>query len=214
MKLLAICGSARENGNTAILLQKAIEGAKSAGVETELVNLFDLEYRGCIGCCTCKLKSNKNIGHCAVNDGLKPLLENIEKSDILVLGSPVYYGNLSGQMRSFTDRLLFQYNSYGDTTSVPKPKQIKTALIATMNASEEIFTTRGMKNTFENFAAFMARTFGSCELLTLSSTIQFDDYSKYAYELPDKEEKSKRKEKIAPKDLQRAFDLVVKLAKP
>jgi len=213
MKLIAICGSARKNGNTASMLQQVIEGAKSEGAETELVNLFDLEYKGCIGCCLCKLKENKFIGHCAVNDGLKPLLERIEKSDVVVLGSPVYYGNLSGQMRSFTDRLLFQYNTYGDTSSVPKPKQIKTALIATMNVNEENYIKRGFKDTLEAFSAVMERTFGNCELLTLPSTVQFDDYSKYAYQLPDKEEKSGRNPKIAPKDLQRAFDLGVGLVK-
>ena len=46
---------------------------------------------------------------------------------------------------------------------------------------------RGFKDTLTNFAGIMARTLGSCELLTLTNTVQFDDYSKYVYLMPDKE---------------------------
>jgi multimeric flavodoxin WrbA len=139
MKLIAICGSARKHGNTATMLHQVIEGAKSAGaVGTEFVNLFDLNYKDCIGCYACKLKNSKSFGHCMQNDELKPLLERIEQSDVIVLGSPIYYGNLSGQVRSFIDRLLFQYLDYGGTGTGPKPKNFKTVLIATMNVNDEM----------------------------------------------------------------------------
>ena len=59
----------------------------------------------------------------------------------------------------------------------------------------------------------MSHTLGSCELLTLTNTVQFDDYSKYVYQMSDKEEKSNRVEKISAKDLQKAFDLGVRLIK-
>ena len=124
MKLIAVCGSARKQGNTAKMLHQVIEGAKSVGAETEFVNLFDLNYKDCISCYACKLKNSKSYGHCMQNDELKPLLERIEQSDVIVLGSPIYYGNLSGQMRSFTDRLLFQYLDYGGTGTGPKPKNL------------------------------------------------------------------------------------------
>lgn len=211
MKLIAVCGSARKHGNTSKMLHQVIEGAKSVGAETELIDLFDLNYKDCIGCCSCKLKNSKAYGHCVVDDELKPLLRRIEDSDVIVLGSPVYYGNLSGQMRSFTDRLLFQYLDYGGTSTGPKPKNFKTALIATMNVSDEIYVERGFKDTLTNFAGIMGRTLGSCELLTLTNTVLFDDYSKYVYLMPDKEEKSNRVEKISAEDLQKAFDLGVRL---
>lgn len=212
MKLIAVCGSARRDGNTASMLRQVIEGAKSAGAETELVNLFDLNYRGCTGCCICKHNDSRFFGRCAVNDGLKPLLERIEASDILVLGSPIYFGNLSGQMRAFTDRLFFQYLDYGGTGSGPRPKEFRTALVATMNVNDETYLKRGFRDTLENFTGIMGRTLGSCELLTLTDTVQFDDYSKYVYLMPDREEKASRAPKIAPQELQRAFDLGVRLA--
>ena len=214
MKLIAVCGSARKKGNTAKMLHQVIEGAKSAGAETELINLFDLNYKGCISCFACKLKDGKSYGHCAVNDELKPLLKRIEQSDVIVLGSPVYYGNLSGQMRSFTDRLLFQYLDYGGMGTGPRPKNFKTALIATMNVNDEIYVKRGFKDTLVSFSEMMGHTLGSCELLTLTNTVLFDDYSKYVYPMSDKEEKSNRLEKISAKDLQKAFDLGVRLSKP
>ena len=211
MKLIAVCGSARKKGNTAKMLHQVIEGARSVGAETEFVNLFDLNYKDCISCYACKLKNSKSFGHCMVNDELKPLLERIEQSDGIVLGSPIYYGNLSGQMRSFTDRLLFQYLDYGGTGTGPKPKNFKTALIATMNVNDEIYVKRGFKDTLVSFSEMMGHTLGSCELLTLTDTILFDDYSKYVYLMPDKEEKSNRVETIADEDLQKAFDLGVRL---
>jgi len=60
----------------------------------------------------------------------------------------------------------------------------------------------------------MGHTLGSCELLTLTNTTLFDDYSKYVYLMPDKEEKSNRVEKIPAEDLQKAFELGVRLIKP
>jgi len=213
MKLIAVCGSARKKGNTSKMLHQIIEGAKSVGAETEFVNLFDLNYQGCISCYACKLKNSKSFGHCTVNDELKPLLERIEQSDGIVLGSPIYYGNLSGQMRSFTDRLLFQYLDYGHTGKGPRPKNFKTALIATMNGNDESYAKRGVKDTLATLSEIMSYTLGSCELLTLTDTVMFNDYSKYVYQMPDIEEKANRIEKIAVEDLQKAFNLGVRLIK-
>lgn len=213
MKLIALCGSARKQGNTAKMLHQVIKGAKSVGAETEYVNLFDLHYTDCISCYTCKLKDKKSFAHCTLNDELKPLLERIEKSDALVLGSPVYYGNLSGQMRSFTDRLLFQYLDYGHTGKGSKPKYFKTALIATMNMNSSDSIKRGVKDSLVWFSEVIGHTLGSCELLTLTDTVMFNDYSKYVYQMPDIEEKSSRVEKISAEYLQKAFDLGVRLIK-
>ncbi|WP_026883101.1 flavodoxin family protein [Clostridium akagii] len=213
MKLIAICGSARKQGNTSKMLHQVIEGAKSVGAETEFVNLFDLNYKGCTSCYACKLKNSKSYGHCMQNDELKPLFERIEQSDAIVIGSPIYYGNLSGQMRSFTDRLLFQYLDYGARGTGPKPKNFKTALITTMNGSDEDCIERGVKDTLNVLTEIFSHTLGNCELLNLTNTVMFDDYSKYVYEMPDIEEKSNRVEKIAAENLQKSFNLGVRLVK-
>lgn len=63
MKAIAVNGSPRRNWNTATLLRKALDGAKSVGADTELIHLYDMQYRGCISCFACKRKDNKFVGH-------------------------------------------------------------------------------------------------------------------------------------------------------
>ena len=76
VKALFINGSPRKNGNTAQLLKRAMDGAREAGAEVELVNLYDrnLNYKGCMSCFACKLKGGKK-GVCSFKDDLQPILQ-------------------------------------------------------------------------------------------------------------------------------------------
>jgi multimeric flavodoxin WrbA len=112
LKVLAINGSPRKKWNTATLLQNALEGAASRGAETELVHLYDHSYTGCTSCFACKLKGGKSYGKCAVQDELTPVLEKIPDVNALILGFPIYFGTVTGMMRSFMERLLFPYLVY------------------------------------------------------------------------------------------------------
>ncbi|MDR2137612.1 MAG: flavodoxin family protein, partial [Synergistaceae bacterium] len=75
-KVIAVNGSPRKTWNTATLLRHATEGAASKGAETKLVHLYDIDFKGCVSCFACKRKEGKSRG-CALNDGLKPLLDEI-----------------------------------------------------------------------------------------------------------------------------------------
>jgi len=126
LKVIAVNGSPRKKWNTAILLEKALEGAASAGAKTEAVHLYDLSFKGCVSCFACKIVGGKSYGRCAVKDDLEPLLEEAAMSDALILGSPIYFGSVTGEMRSFMERLLFPYLAY---TSPPRslfPRTIDT----------------------------------------------------------------------------------------
>ena len=112
MKVMAVNGSPRKKWNTAMLLEKVLEGAASQGAKTELIHLYDLNYKGCRSCFACKTKGGKSYGRCAAQDDLTPLLKKIEQTDALILGSPIYFGTVSGQMRSFMERLMFPYMTY------------------------------------------------------------------------------------------------------
>ena len=90
MYVIAINGSPRKNGNTATLLNKALEGASSQGATTELINLYDLNFKGCVSCFACKLKGGKSYGKCDYKDDLTPVLEKVESADAVLLGSPIY----------------------------------------------------------------------------------------------------------------------------
>ena len=72
MYVLAINGSPRKNWNTATLLNKALEGAAAQGAQTELIHLYDLNFKGCISCFACKRKDGKSYGKCAYHDDLSP----------------------------------------------------------------------------------------------------------------------------------------------
>ncbi|MDF2572176.1 MAG: NADPH-dependent reductase [Sporomusa sp.] len=126
MNVLAINGSPRKSWNTATLLSSALEGAASQGATTELIHLYDLNYKGCISCFACKLKDGKSYGKCAYQDDLTPVLEKIEKADAVFLGSPIYFGNVTGEMRSLMERMAFQYLVYDKNYSslVVKKKPI------------------------------------------------------------------------------------------
>jgi multimeric flavodoxin WrbA len=110
MKVIAVNGSPRKSWNTATLLQKSLDGAASQGAETEIFHLYELNYKGCVSCFACKTKNGKSYGRCAVKDDLAPLLKQVEDVDAIVFGSPIYYGSVTGEMRSFMERLLFPYS--------------------------------------------------------------------------------------------------------
>ncbi len=75
MKVVAINGSPRKKWNTATLLEKVLEGAASEGAETEMIHLYDLNFKGCTSCFACKVKDGKNYGKCTIKDDLTLVLE-------------------------------------------------------------------------------------------------------------------------------------------
>src|SRR5271169_5402101 len=149
MKIIALNGSPRKKWNTATLLKKTLEGAASQGAETKLVHLYDLDFKGCISCFACKTKGGKSYGRCAVKDDQTPVFRRIEKADAIIMGSPIYFGSVSGEMRSFMERLLFPYLTYTDPPKSLFPRKIKTGFIYTMNTTEEQMTERGYIQLFK-----------------------------------------------------------------
>ena len=212
MNIIAINGSPRKEWNTATLLKKALEGAASQGAKTGLYHLYDLKYKGCISCFACKEKGGKSYGRCVVEDDLKPVFKKIESADALIFGSPVYLGNITGEMQSFLERLVFPYLTYSDPPQTLFPKKIPTGFIYTMGLTENLMHDFGYEQRFVGIDRFLARIFGSSEHLLSFDTYQFKDYSKYVATRFNPEEKLKRRQEIFPKDCQKAFELGVKLA--
>lgn len=208
MNVIAINGSPRKNGNTATLLNKALEGAASQGAKTELVNLYDLNFKGCISCFACKLKDGKSYGKCAVKDDLTPIFAKIEEADAIILGSPIYLGNVTGEMRSFIERLVFQYLIYDANYSSLFKKKLAVGLIYTMNLDEKTMQEWGyisvLKGT-ENMLGRILKAPADPEILYVTDTYQFDDYSKYVVTAFDEAHKAKRRQEEFPKDCEKAF---------
>jgi multimeric flavodoxin WrbA len=213
MKIMAFNGSPRKEWNTATLLKKALEGASSQGAETELIHLYDLNYKGCISCFACKQKGGKNYGRCAVRDDLKPVFKKIETADALIFGSPIYLGNITGQMQSFLERLIFPYLTYTDPPVSLFPKKIATGFIYTMGLPEELMNEFGYPQRFASMDFLLTRIFGSSEKLLSFDTYQFKDYSKVVAPRFNPEKKLKRRQEIFPKDCQKAFETGARFAR-
>jgi multimeric flavodoxin WrbA len=212
MTILAINGSPRKKWNTAMLLEKALEGAASQGAETELVHLYDLDYKGCTSCFACKLKGSKSYGRCAMNDGLTPLLAKLDKADAFVLGSPIYFGTVTGEMRSFMERLLFPYLVYSRPPGSLFDRSIPTAFIYTMNVSEELMKENHYPVHFGLNENVLRRIFGRAETLCSFETLQFEDYDKVVFNYFDPEERRERRRTVFPDDCAKAFALGARLA--
>lgn len=104
MRIVCLLGSPRENGNSSTIAARFCDTARSRGAEVRTFALNKLDYRGCQGCMACKTKLDK----CALEDDLTEVLEAIRGTDVLVLASPVYYWDVSSQLKAFLDR-TFSY---------------------------------------------------------------------------------------------------------
>ena len=101
MKVIGFNGSPRKGANTVTLVETVLKGAADKGAETRLVNLNELNIKGCQGCEACK----KAPGKCAFKDDLQPLLQEMTECDAIVLGSPIYWFRVSAQLKMLIDRL-------------------------------------------------------------------------------------------------------------
>jgi multimeric flavodoxin WrbA len=99
VKIIGIVGSPRSNGNTENLVTEALQSASDAGAETELIKLGTAKIEPCIACDICKA-----TGECAIYDDMGGILEKIRDSHGLIIGSPVYFGNVSSQLKMLMDR--------------------------------------------------------------------------------------------------------------
>ena len=99
MKVIAICGSPRKNGNTEIMLKEALKGAQNKGAKTELINLAGKNIRYCLGHDDC-------LYPCKIKDDMGAIYKKMITADIIIIGSPVYYCNVSGLLKNFMDRCV------------------------------------------------------------------------------------------------------------
>jgi len=211
--VLAINGSPRKKWNTVQLLEHALKGAETKGASTELIHLYDLNYQGCTSCFSCKLIGGKSYGNCAIQDELTPVLEKVLQADALVLGTPIYMGTATGEMRSFLERLIYPYLVYDPQRSSLFPKKMPTAFIYTMGADDAWVKEMGYEAQFRLTAMSLERIFGSSEYLSVTDTLQFDDYAKYVSSAFNPEAKERRHREIFPYECKKAYELGQRLVR-
>ncbi|MBQ9488285.1 MAG: flavodoxin family protein [Selenomonadaceae bacterium] len=194
-KIILVNGSPRKNGNTAELLKNAANGAKDAGADAAIINLYGLNFKGCTSCFFCKLKS-KPHGTCAMKDDLSPVLEYVKAADAVIFGSPIYFMNLSAGMIAFFERLFFSNYIYSSEIPTVFPKKLPSAFFYTMNMNEDHWAQFNMAERVGMYEGTAERILGVApKILHAFNTVQFKDYSKYESSIFDAEEKFAYREK-------------------
>jgi multimeric flavodoxin WrbA len=105
IEILGVCGSPVKDGNVQALLEKALQSQQEEpGVSCDMITLAELDVGDCIHCNFC-LRKQKGDKRCSVEDDMASVYPCLEKADILILATPVYFGRLSGHLASFIDRM-------------------------------------------------------------------------------------------------------------
>ncbi len=104
MKVVAVLGSPRRGGNSDTIVKRFNETAEQLGAEVRTFALNEMDYRGCQACMGCKTTSEK----CVLKDDLTDVLDAVADTDILAMATPIYYYDVSSQLKAFIDR-TFSY---------------------------------------------------------------------------------------------------------
>lgn len=99
-KVIGIVGSPRKSGNSSSMVNEVLRGAKDSGAETKVFYLNSMKIKGCQSCMYCRKNDN-----CCINDDMQEILENIKESDAVIIGSPIFIYQVSGQTKIMMDRL-------------------------------------------------------------------------------------------------------------
>ncbi|MGD9973078.1 MAG: flavodoxin family protein [Desulfatirhabdiaceae bacterium] len=118
MNIVCLLGSPRPMGNSATIAKRFCDTAEQKGATIKSFALNKLSYRGCQACMTCKSK----LDRCVLKDDLTEVLDAIRDADVLVMATPVYYGEVSSQLKAFIDR-TFSYLK-PDYTTNPEPSRL------------------------------------------------------------------------------------------
>jgi len=159
MKIVSLLGSPRTAGNSSTIAKHVLRTAGELGAETRSFELNRLNYQGCQGCYACKTK----LDRCVLKDDLSEVLAEVGEADIVVLASPVYYGDITSQLKGFIDR-TFSY-LVPDYISNPQPSRLsskKLVFILTQgHPDESVFAD--IFPRFEGFLKWMG--FGEITLI-------------------------------------------------
>lgn len=175
-------------------------------IEVKTVRLYGIDYKGCMSCMACKIKG-KASNVCKFRDALTPVLEEIAQADGLVLGSPIYFGDVTGQMRAFLERLAFPWLSYNDY-SLTVPKRMPVVLMETMNGMPD----RNNSNGYGSMEHCIVAALGQPERLVAYNTYQVKNYGNYELGGFSEEAKRQYRDEHWQEDLQKAFEAGKRMA--
>ena len=106
MNIIGVIASERKEGNTAFIVNKMLEGAREQGAQTQSFSFSNLNIKPCRGCWAC----HKSDHGCVIKDDMQRIYDALEKADVVILGLPIYMGQMSAQGKIFTDRLFARFS--------------------------------------------------------------------------------------------------------
>ena len=210
MKIVAVNGGPRKGKNTDQMLDAFLEGVRAANLEAEvqIIRVYDYRFTGCRSCFACQMKKNRGDLQCFVKDDITQLLKDTYHADGIVFASPIYYCNVTAQLRSFWERL--QYPG-------PISRKVPTALIYTSNADDAALREFMGKPLEINSMYLNACFHVEPEVVTSANTFQYNDSDIYndAFRAPAQAKWQHHEEQFAI-DLQNAREagrrMVAKIA--
>ena len=206
MKVFAINGSPRDKHNTAKMLDAFLAGVKSAddSAEVKRIDLYKYSYKGCTECFGCKVKDSANYGKCCYKDDITEILTEVSLADVIVFGSPVYFGGITGNLMCFLERLFYPFTAFKkDSERVIAPRKIKTVFLHTMNISEEMAKMAGYEQSLSGVHRWLHHIFGFEPVVRFVCDIyQLDNYNDFEFDIWDWEAKKIRHNEVFPKELE------------
>ncbi len=134
MKILVLNGSPRPNGATSAMTEAFAQGARQAGHEVDVIAVCQKKIAGCLACEYCHTKGG---GKCVQQDDMQQIYPLLDQAEMLVLASPIYYHNISGQLKCVVDRIY----------ALDKPKNLKKIAMILSSGSPEMY--EGAKFSYE-----------------------------------------------------------------
>lgn len=148
-KVIVLSTSLRSNSNSELLAKSFVEGARDAGNEVEYITLKNKDIRFCIGCLVCQ-----KTGHCVIKDDVADIMNSVLEADVVVWSTPIYYYEMSGQMKTLIDRLNPMYSKdykfrdvYLLATAAEEGNEIFEKVITGLNGWIDCFEKTSIKGT-------------------------------------------------------------------
>lgn len=139
MKVLLINGSPHENGTTYAAVSTVAESLNNNGIETEIITVGNQNVTGCNACCACV-----KLGKCVKDDIANVIIEKIQSSDGVVIGSPVYYASLNGTLKALLDRVFFAKKSFAHKPAAAVAVARRAGTTATLDIINKYFMINNM----------------------------------------------------------------------
>lgn len=172
-KVVVLSTSLRTNSNSELLAKSFVEGAKDSGNVVKYISLKNKDIRFCIGCLACQ-----TIGHCVIKDDVADIMNSVLHADVIVWATPIYYYEMSGQMKTLIDRLNPIYSKdykfrdvYLLATAAEEGDEVFEKVITGLNGWIDCFEKTSIKGTV------------LCGGVSDSGAISGNDKLKEAYDL-------------------------------